>query len=262
MESMSAILMGLLVVGGTVLFAICALATARRLSRHHIASSHNEAMIALYAGASVTYAVLLGFMVVVVWQAYDDAHRNLAEESASLVALYRLTYGLEAKEGTQMRALVRGYTSAVITDEWPTFGKAEAGSNKTRKIIGDIDRLFATMDAQAKAADAQVDAEILRTKSVIVADRNIRLIEASDSIPWVIWLGAFGGALIIIVMSCFISTEHAVPHFLMSGMMASLIGLLLYIVIALSQPFTGVLPLSPKHFEQALAVMDDVDRGD
>lgn len=48
-------------------------------------------MIALYGGASVTYAVLLGFMVVVVWQAHDSAHRNLAEEASSLVSLYRLT---------------------------------------------------------------------------------------------------------------------------------------------------------------------------
>jgi hypothetical protein len=259
---MAAVLLGLLVVGGTALFAVCALAIARRILRHRIAGSHNEVMISLYAGASVTYAVLLGFMVVVVWQAYDSAHRNLAEEAASLVSLYRLTYGMEAKEGAKMRALVRGYTSAVVVDEWPTFGRAEAGSNKTRKIVGDIDRLFATMDATDKAADAEVDAEILRTKSVVVSDRNLRLTEASDSIPWVIWLGAFGGGVIIVVMSCFINTEHAVPHFLMSGMMASLIGLLLFIVIALSQPFTGVLPLSPKHFQQALAVMDDVDRGD
>jgi hypothetical protein len=259
---MAAVFLGLIVVGGTILFAVCALAVARPLTRHPVANSHNEAMIALYAGASVTYAVLLGFMVVVVWQAYDNAHRNLAEEAASLVSLYRLTYGMEAKEGAKMRTLIRGYTSAVIVDEWPTFGKVEAGNNRTRKIIGDIDRLFATMSAADKAADAEVDAEILRTKSVIVADRNIRLIEASDSIPWIIWLGAFGGAVIIIVMSCFINTQHAVPHFLMAGMTASLIGLLLYIVLALSQPFTGVLPLSPKHFEQALAVMDDADRGD
>jgi hypothetical protein len=238
---MAAVLLGLFVVGGTALFAVGALSVARRIFRHRAAGSHNEVMIALYAGASVTYAVLLGFMVVVVWQAYDDAHRNLAGEAASLVSLYRLTY--------------------VIVDEWPTFGRDEAGSSKARKIIGDIDRQFAATSAEEKTADALVDTEILRTTSAIVADRNLRLTQASDSIPWVIWLGAFGGGIIIIVMSCFINTEHAVQHFLMSAMVASLIGLLLFIVVALSRPFTGVLPLSPTHFQQALSVMDDVDRG-
>src|SRR5215471_6133214 len=150
---MEAALLGLLIVGATALFAMCALTIARRFIRARTGAFHNEVVIALYAGASVMYAVLLGFMVVVIWQAYDTAHRNVGDEAANLVALYRLTYGLEAKEGVQMRNFVRGYTEAVIVDEWPTFGAAAPGSNKTRKALGDIDRLFATMDQQAKAAD-------------------------------------------------------------------------------------------------------------
>ena len=258
---MTAALLGLLIVGGTLLFAMCALTVARQFIRARTGAFHNEVVIALYGGASVMYAVLLGFMVVVIWQAYDTAHRNVADEAANLVSLYRLTYGLEAKEGVQIRGLVRGYTKAVIFDEWPTFGTSAAGSNKARKILGDIDRLFGTMDSQVQAADSQVDAEILRTKSLVVSERNIRLIQASDSTPWVIWLGAFGGAAIIIAMSCFIDMERAMPHYLMTGMMSSLIGLLLFIVVSLSQPFTGALPLSTKHFRQALAIMDDVDAG-
>lgn len=205
---------------------------------------------------------MLGFLVVVVWESYNSAHRNLAEEAASLVSLYRLTYGVDMQEGAKMRALVRDYAHAVITDEWQTFGRDELGSNKTRKSMGDIDRLFAAMDPATKAANAEVNAEIQKTKSVIVSDRNIRLLEAGDSIPWVMWLGAFVGGGIVIVMSSFIDMERAGPHYLMSGMLASLIGLLLFIVVVLSQPFTGALPLSSKHFEQALTVMDDVDRGD
>ncbi len=258
---MEAILLFLLIVGGAVAFALGALTAVRPFVRSRTGAFHNEVVIALYAGASVMYAVLLGFLVVVIWQAYDTAHRNVGDESANLVALYRLTYGLEAKEGGQMRGLVRGYTKAVIVDEWPMFGTSTEGSNKTRKILGDIDRLFAIMDPKIKAEDAEVDAEILRTESVIVSERNIRLIQASDSTPWVIWLGAFGGAAIIIVMSCFINMERAVPHYLMTGMMSSLIGLLLFIVVALSQPFTGSLPISAKHFQQALDIMDDVDDG-
>jgi hypothetical protein len=258
---MEAIWLGLLVVGGTVTFAMGALTLARPFVRARTGAFHNETVIALYAGASVMYAVLLGFMVVVVWQAYDTAHRNVGDETANLVALYRLTYGLEAKEGAQMRGLVRSYTNNVIVDEWPKFGTSATGSNKARKALGDIDRLFATMDANTKIADAQVDAEILHTKSEIVSERNIRLIEASDSTPWVIWLGAFGGAAIIIVMSCFIDMERLMPHYLMTGMMSSLIGLLLFITVVLSQPFTGPLPLSARHFHQALDIMDDVDQG-
>jgi hypothetical protein len=106
-----------------------------------------------------------------------------------------------------------------------------------------------------------VDAQFLVTKSTIVADRNRRLLEASDTIPWVMWLGAIGGGAIVMTMSFFIYMERAWPHMLMASLAASLIGLLLFIMIVLSRPFTGPLALGPEHFEQALAVMDDVDRG-
>jgi hypothetical protein len=205
--------------------------------------------------------VLLGFMVIVVWQAYDNAHRVLANEAAGLVTLYRLTYGVDAREGGEMRKLIRGYTSAVISDEWRTFGRDSFGSDRTRKNLGDIDRLFARMPPAVKAGDADVDAEILRTKSTVISDRNIRLLDIGDPIPGIMWLGAFGGAVIVIVMSCFIDMEHSRPHYLMSAMMAALLGLLLFIALVLSQPFTGPLPLSPRQFQQALVIMDSIDRG-
>ncbi|HEY4125078.1 MAG TPA: hypothetical protein VGM36_10720 [Rhizomicrobium sp.] len=156
-------LLALLIVGGTTLFAVGGLMVARRMIPRHMAGSHNEVMISVFALAGVIYAVLLGFLVVVVWESYDSAHRNLAEEGASLVSLYRLTYGMQAKEGEVMRAKVRDYADAVIHDEWPTLGNDAAGSNKARKAIGDIDRLFAQMSPAVKAGDALVDAEILRT---------------------------------------------------------------------------------------------------
>ncbi len=65
-------------------------------------------MVSLFAAASVIYAMLLGFLAIVVWEAYDNVHRNIADEAATLVSSYRPTYGMEAKKGADMSALVRG----------------------------------------------------------------------------------------------------------------------------------------------------------
>ena len=149
----------------------------------------------------------------------------------------------------------------MISTEWKTFDRTSLGSDRTRKNLGDIDRLFARMPPAIKAADTDVDAEILRIKSTVIADRNLRLLEVTDPIPGIMWLGAFGGAVIVIIMSCFIDMEHARPYFLMSAVMAALLGLLLFIALVLSRPFSGPLPLSPRQFQQALVIMDRVDRG-
>jgi Protein of unknown function (DUF4239) len=253
--------LAILIVIVAISFASGGVLLGRRVLHRHVAAFHNEVVISLFATASVVYAVLLGFLVVVVWEGYDSAHRNVAEEAASLVPLYRLTYGMQGPHGAESRSLIREYAGAVIKEEWPTMGTTNAGSMRARHDIGELDRQFSRLTPAQKAADAQVDAEFLRTKSLIVADRNRRLLEASDNIPWVMWVGAVGGGLIVMLMSFFIYMEQAWPHVLMASLAASLIGLLLFIMVVLSRPFNGPLALGPEHFQAALAVMDDVDRG-
>jgi Protein of unknown function (DUF4239) len=259
---MGAVALAILFIGGSVAFCALGVLAGRRLVHKNVAAYHNEVVISLFGAAGVVFAVLLGFLVVVVWQAYDGAHRNLADEAATLVPLYRLTYGMEAKEGGEMRRLIRQYANAVIHDEWPTLGSTHAGSYAARKAIGDIDRVFARIDAKVKDADQQIDTEFLSTKSKVVADRNERLLEAGDTVPWILWLGAIGGAVIVMLMSFFIYMERAWPHVLMASLMGGLIGLLLFIMALLSRPFAGPLALGPEHFQYALQIMDDDDRGD
>lgn len=258
---MDALGLALLIIGFSTVFAAGGILLGRWAIRRHVAAFHNEVLISLFAAAGIVYAILLGFLVVVVWEAYDDSHRNVASEAATLVSLYRLTYGMEPQHGAEMRGHIREYANAVIHDEWPMLGAASDGSAKARRAIGDIDRQFAKMDPAVKAADAQVDAEFLRTKSEIVSDRNQRLLEASDTIPWIMWLGAIGGGVIVMTMSFFIYMERAWPHVLMTSLMGALVGLLLYIMVVLSTPFAGPLAIGTEHFQAALQVMDDDDKG-
>src|SRR3954453_1135899 len=100
-----------------VVFAIeCAtigVLAGRRLLREQVAAFHNEVVISLFSTAGVVYAVLLGFLVVVVWEAYDIAHRNSAEEAATAITLYRLTYGMQHTHGADARKFIRAYVGAV-----------------------------------------------------------------------------------------------------------------------------------------------------
>ncbi|MFL5238604.1 MAG: hypothetical protein ACJ8EL_13555 [Rhizomicrobium sp.] len=252
--------LAILMVVFAIAFATIGVLAGRRLLRKQVAAFHNEVVISLFATAGVVYAVLLGFLVVVVWEAYDTAHRNTGEEAATLITLYRLTYGMQHAHGAEARKFIRAYTDAVITDEWPTMSKAKAGSSKARLAIGELDLQFSQLSDAQKDSDAQVDAEFLNTKSVIIADRNKRLLQASDRIPWVMWLGAVGGGVIVMFMSFFIYMDDAWPHVLMASLAAALMGLLLFIMIVLSRPFSGPMALEPEYFRLALKVMDDVDR--
>lgn len=259
---MQSFVLAALVIGASVVFCAGGVVLGRWAIRKHVAAFHNEVLISLFAAAGIVYAILLGFLVVVVWESYDDSHRNVAQEASTLVSLYRLTYGMDAAQGAEMRGFIREYTNAVIEDEWPRLSTSGGASPRAQKAIGSIDRQFAKMDAATKANDAQVDGEILDLKSAVVSDRNQRLLEARDTIPWVMWFGAIGGGIIVMVMSFFIYMERAWPHVLMTAFMGLLIGMLLYIMLVLATPFSGPLAIGPEHFKEALQTMGDADRGD
>jgi len=258
---MHSLLLALLIIGSAVAFSALGVLAGRRLVRDRVEEFHNEVLISLFASAKVVYAVLLGFLVIVVWENYDNARDNVSLEAASLVPLYRLTYGMQPAHGADMRQHIRDYIGAVIHDEWRLMRRQAGASLPARRAIGAMDREFASLDAQTKQTDALVDAEFLRDKSTIVSYRNQRLLEATAGVPWVMWLGAIGGAVITMVMGFMIYMKSLGPHLIMASLDGALIGLLLFIMVVVSHPFRGPMALGPQDFSDALHILDGVDKG-
>jgi hypothetical protein len=75
------------------------------------------------------------------------------------------------------------------------------------------------------------------------------------------WLVAIGGGIVTVTMSFLLYMERCWPQIVAMGVMSALIGTLLFTIAVLSHPFLGPLAIAPHPFERALAVFDDVDKG-
>jgi hypothetical protein len=256
-----AFVLAILILGPAVILSMLGVLAGRRLIRDRVDEFHNEVLISIFASAKVVYAVLLGFLVIVVWESYDTARDNVSLEAASLIPLYRLTYGMQPAPGGELRTQIRDYIKAVIDDEWAIMKHQAGASLPARRAIGAMDRHFADLDPETKALDALVNAEFLREKSTIVSYRNQRLLEATTGVPWVMWLGAVGGALITMMMGFMIYMKGVGPHLIMASLDGALIGLLLFIMVVFSHPFRGPMALGPHDFVLALQILDGVDKG-
>ena len=89
------------------------------LLRGRIREGHNEVLVPIFLNAGVLFAVVLGLMVIAVWESYDAAKTTVSHEAATLVTLYRTTYGLPEETGDKLRAMASKYAKAVIEEEWP-----------------------------------------------------------------------------------------------------------------------------------------------
>jgi len=248
---------------GPVVYAVAGVMIGRKILHGRVQEGHNDVCVPIFLNAGVLFAVLLGFMVVAVWESYDTAKTTAATEATALVPLYRAAGNLPPEAATKIREITREYIHEVIEDEWPMQASTGQPSSKARKGIGDFYRTFGdgTISTQVKKDFPLSCSVVMQAITEVSTDRNKRNLEANESVPTVMWCAILGGALVIISMSFVIYMERPLPHFIMAGLMAFLIGLLLFSCLILSQPFRGPIAISPESFEKTLIVLDDVDRG-
>ncbi|HVA33556.1 MAG TPA: hypothetical protein VNG31_05375 [Candidatus Baltobacteraceae bacterium] len=249
----------LIIVVAALAFTAC-LWLVRRLVRKHVDEGHNEVLIPIFLTAGTIYAVLIAFVVIAVWEAHDAANANAAEEASTLTTMYRQTDGMPQAERSELRRLIRGYTTAVVDEEWAIQAKTGGASPTARRYVGQIYRSFGQLPAREAASPISV--EFLRSFSTVAADRNRRTLEAGESLPGPMWFALIFGAVIVVGMTFFLSMNVFWLHYVISGAMTVLIGTLLAITLLLNRPFSGPLAIDAGSFEHSIGVYDSVDRGD
>jgi hypothetical protein len=240
-------------------FAIVGVWLGRRLLRSRVADGHHEVLGALFQTGGTLNAVFLAFLVVAVWQSYDAARVNVAEEASALATLYRASAAMEPAMGQSLRKLVRDYVQAVVEKEWAVQAETGRTSTEARAAALAMYRLFGQENPTARQNDSAIDGAALAIISDIQSDRNKRTLQAGTSLPTVIWIAAIGSGALVLSMSFFLFMGEAAPQMIVTSIMASTIALLLSITFVLSRPFAGPLALQPGPFQHSLQVFDAVD---
>src|SRR5215472_18554260 len=112
-----------IIVGGSTLLAMLGPTLVRRYVALDRLTINNEIAGFKFATVGVLYAVLLAFVVIVVWEKFSDAEANVVREAGAAENLYRLSLGL---------AILVGPTCAkpsppISRRRWRTTGRPWTG---------------------------------------------------------------------------------------------------------------------------------------
>jgi hypothetical protein len=204
--------------------------------------------------SALYYGVLLALLSIAVFANYDKAKDSIGQEATSIIALYRNISGYPEPVRTTLEEALRRY---VDEETGPGWGEQHRDRASARGVllVDDLNRQLLSFKANREAGEDVLHRETLRTFSEFVERRRTRIQAAGTSIPPVIWYVVLIGAALNVLILWLFDLKRT-SHFIIGGVLTIFIGLVVYMVAVLDQPFRGSHGLPPDDLVHARQQMN------
>jgi Protein of unknown function (DUF4239) len=246
---------GILFIIGLALLAGAATFTLERLMPAKRREVHNDIIGFVYAVIGVTYAVLLGLVVISAWNTLDEAKANTYTEANTLSWLDWYGYSLPQPQHSEVQDMLKQYTGIVITDEWPLMARQQS-SPLAWAVYLQLHELVQDQQPTAPAAVARYQAAVNAADELGTA-RRVRLSQSAEGIPALLWTALIAGGVMTVGFGFLFGMKSTGTHALVMFSLTLLIGGLLLVVYELNFPFSGI-KVGPEAFQLALQRMNQV----
>jgi hypothetical protein len=197
------------------------------------------------------YAVLLAFVVYVVWGQFNDARGYLDREATALVDLHRTASALPTATRTEIQSGLRAYIDAVLCDEWPAMAK---GDEATIDLIAErLEHVWIAIHACRPHNDCQhtVYGEVLSRFNQLTDLRTSRLTAARARIPVAMTILLYTGAVLTVGSVYLLAFDELWLHALVTAALAGAIAHILFLIRDLDDAFAGDWQVAKTPFERA-----------
>jgi hypothetical protein len=244
----------LLAIGLFVAFGLAGIFPTRAwIRRMHVQRSHNDIVGFYLAGITVLYGVSLGLLAIGAWTIYTETEAKVAQEAAALSGLYGSVSSLPEPTRSLLQNDLREYTRKVIDVGWPAQRRGEIATENSA-TLDKFQRDFETFEPVTEEQKILM-ADISREFDALEESRSIRLDSVTAELPTPLWALILLGAVICIVVTWFFYMESLKMHIWMTGLIAALLGLMVFMVAALDNPYRGEVSVSPAPFERVYQQM-------
>ena len=242
----------LLIIGVVIGVAVLLHALWQRRFSSESLRKHNDVAGFLFSAVGVIYAVVLGFVVVVVWEKYDSTVANVETEIAAVSDLYRTVSGLSGPTRVEVRKELSEYTNQMI------HGRMAAdGDNGRQRFKGSsVDRNAGTSDRYVRSqnqGESNAQQEAMTQLNRLFDARRLRLIQSAPSVPLVLWFALVAGALAMLSFAFLFGVENRRAQLVMTAILAGLIAVLFIVISEFDEPFDGSVSISDRRLDGAAA---------
>jgi hypothetical protein len=233
-----------------VAVSIAGLGLVRRLTSLSVRQEHNDVAGFIYAVVGISYAVLLAFLVIAVWERFEAARDAADQEGNELAGIYWLANTFPDSKRRQVQELARSYAQVVIDEEWPMMADGQA-SPHAWTLMDQLRESIQSSEVSTPAEQVLYDQGLTRVHQLAGA-RRLRLLDANTYVPTILWVILISGGVITVCFTYLFGLEKTWPHVLMVGALAVIVASALFTIYTLEYPFAGEARVTPDALEEDL----------
>ena len=211
---------------------------------------HNDIVSFVFAGIGVFYGLAMGLIAVATWEDFTDVDGLIGKEAAALAGLYRDLDGYSEPFRGQLESMLRGYTRHIIEKDWPAHRRGETGEEGAEVLDLLEDKIMAFEPSTER--EKIVQADIIHSVDAVVELRRLRLQSVSTGLTAALWSVVLIGALLNIALTYLFWVENRTLHALLISILATFIGLLIFLTAAMDNPYRGEFSVSPDNYQMVL----------
>ena len=196
------------------------------------------------------YAVLLAFVVYVVWGQFNEARGYVDQEAAALVDLHRTASGLPTMTRVAIQNGLVEYVTLVLRDEWQAMAHDDRAA--IERVGEKLDPIWTAIHSckPTDTCEHTIYGEVLSQFNELTDIRTRRLTAATSRIPQAMKLLLYSGGVIVIGSMYLIAIAPLWLHLLVTAALAGAIAHVMFLILDLDAAFKGNrIPKQP--FERA-----------
>lgn len=190
----------------------------------------------------VFYGLLLGLLAVSSYENTSELEGIVASEAAALAGLWRDVDNYPEPARTNLQDKLRIYTANLIDGEWPAQRRGLMDREGVR--LATIFQKDLCRFSPENVSQEILHAETMRAFNHMVEFRSKRIQNTNNGIPAVMWWVVMIGAVVNTLIITFFKVRFDV-HLLIGGLLALVVGSLIFVVAVLDYPFRGEVSIGP-----------------
>jgi Protein of unknown function (DUF4239) len=250
-----------IVIAGAVALAVTAMLLVRRGAPEGSRFTDGDRASGVFGVLATGFSVLLGFIVFLAFESYDQSRTGAEEEALVLSQQVETAQFLGGPVARELTGELVCYGRSVIYAEWP---RAEAGTqgDEINPWGVELFRTLRTVQPKTSTEEAAYGKWLDQTSDREAA-RIDRIHGAVGVIPTPLWVVLLLISVVVFVFMLFFAdrSESAITQSVLMGSVATVIVAMLLLIRFLDSPFhEGIGGVRPVAMERALRIVDEALR--